>query len=460
MTLEQLGVPTAPIVTGMFKDVVKGVATVKGMPDLRITFVHHPIFGQSASDCRTYLRGNDPVSGVPVIEEIVGALTKPLTASERKTGFVERTVPKTVGPDTPENLERLFIANGWTDYLPIVLPTRERVDEMLKGTSHKPDEIVGQMRPSPPHEAWSYTVEKVAINAVMSGARAEYFPVILAIASTGATSLFTSTNSWARMVVVNGPIRDEIRMNSGIGAMGPFNEANATIGRAWTLVSKNLGNGGKPGINYMGTQGNNFNYNNVCFPEREEGLPPGWNPLHVQKGFKRQESVVSIFAGTYLQQATAPEPPLTERLFSSAEHMAAVIRQFGSVGPYLNLKVTVMVEPLLAQDLVKYQGFDTKEKLIKWLKENTCMTAWEYWKMYPSDLEKAKKGTEPYASWLRLPEGALVPVPRFSLPKPPEIPATIQPDPITLIVVGGGTNPWYYAGDFYYLTSTSVDKWR
>ena len=242
--------------------------------------------------------------------------------------------------------------------------------------------------------------------------------------------------------------------------MGPFNEANATIGRTWTLISKNLGNGGKPGINYMGTQGNNFNYNNVCFPENEEALPPGWNPLHVQKGFKRQESAVSVLAGTYLQQATAPEPPLKEQLFSSAEHMSAVIRQFGSVGPYFNLKAMIMVEPLLAQDLVKYHGFDTKEKLIKWLKENTSMTAWEYWRIYPSDLKKAKAGTEPYASWLKLPEGALVPVPRFSLPKQPEIPTTIQPDPITLVVVGGGTNPWYFAGDFYYLISSSIDKWR
>ena len=458
MRVEQLGVPTVPIITRMFEDVVKGVAKVKGMPTLRITFVHHPVFGRPASECREYLKGNDPITGKPVMQEIVDALTKSLTDEEKKVGFIERPLPRLVGPDTPENLQQLFLKNGWTDGLPIVLPTEERVAEMLKGTRHKPDEMVGTMRPSPPHEAWEFTVEKVAINAVMAGAKPEYFPVILAIASTGVTSLFTSTNSWARMVVVNGPIRNEIKMNSGIGAMGPFNEANATIGRAWTLISKNLGNGGRPGVNYMGTQGNNLNYNNVCIPEKEERLPPGWKPLHMQKGFKRDESAVSVFAGIFFQQA--PTPPSIPGSYMSPEHMSSVIRNFGSVGPYLNLKATVLVEPLLADALVKDYGFDTKEKLIQWLKENTFQTASEYWTIYPSDLQKAKAGVEPYASWLKLPEGALVPVPRFSPKKPPEIPATIQPEPITLIVIGGETNSWYFAGDFFYVASASVDKWR
>jgi hypothetical protein len=276
MTVEQMGVPTVPIITDAFQDVVKGVSRVKGMPDLRITFVPHPVFGKSASECRAILQGKDPVSGKPVMDEIVAGLTTPLSDEEKKTGFIQRPLARLVGPDTPENLEKLFVENGWTDYLPIVLPTEERVAAMLKATHRKPDEIVGTMQPSPPHEAWEYTVEKVAINAVMAGAKPEYFPVILAIASTGATSLFTSTNSWARMVVVNGPIRNEIKMNAGIGAMGPFNLANATIGRAWTLISKNLGNGGQPGVNYMGTQGNPLNWNNVCIPEKEEALPAGW----------------------------------------------------------------------------------------------------------------------------------------------------------------------------------------
>ena len=129
----------------------------------------------------------------------------------------------------------------------------------------------------------------------MAGAKPEYFPVILAIASTGVTSLFASTTSFARMVVVNGPIRDEIKMNSGIGAMSPFNHANTTIGRAWTLLSMNLSGAGKLGDTYLGSQGNSLNYSNVCIAENEAKNP--WKPFHVDKGFKHEDSVVSLFHG-------------------------------------------------------------------------------------------------------------------------------------------------------------------
>jgi hypothetical protein len=79
--------------------------------------------------------------------------------------------------------------------------------------------------------------------------------------------------------------------------MGPFNDANATIGRAWTLLSKNLGGSGMPGQIYMGSQGTSLNYNNICSAETEDKLPDGWKPVNVQKGFKPDESVVNIYSG-------------------------------------------------------------------------------------------------------------------------------------------------------------------
>src|SRR5260370_27609955 len=89
--------------------------------------------------------------------------------------------------------------NNWTDKLPIVLPTEERVAEMLAHTSHNPDEVVGHMRPTQFREYWEYTVEKVAVNAVMAGARPEYFPVILAIAAGGGSGRGGTTSSAAGM---------------------------------------------------------------------------------------------------------------------------------------------------------------------------------------------------------------------------------------------------------------------
>jgi hypothetical protein len=450
LTLEKLGVPTAPIIGAAFPEIVKKAAYEKGMPNMRITFIPHFVARISASVCRKYLEGNDPITGKPVLAEIVAALTKPPTDEERKTGTIKRSVPRLLEPDIPEKLRRLFLENGWTDSLPIVLPTEEKVAQMLKGTSHKPDEIVGRMRPSDPHEAWEYTVEQVAVNAVMDGARPEHFPVILAIASTGVTSLWSSLTSFARMVVVNGPIRKEIKMNSGIGALGPFNEANAVIGRAWTFISKNLGGAGVPGVTYLGTIGNNFNYNNLCFAEKEEALPRGWKPLHVQKGYKPAESVVTLFSGWTLSVfcAIKPDPrhEIIRRQLSSFETSGAGAHFFPGVN--IGGSATILLGPLVAKELVK-EGFNTKEKLSQWLKENTFMTMWNYWIAQPDDLKAAKAGVEPFASRLKLP-------PEVKSPQP-----LIKSEvPVELIVVGGETDQAWQTGDFSCLATASVDEWR
>src|SRR5205823_13598998 len=120
-------------------------------------------------------------------------------------------------------------------------------------------------------------------------------PIFLAIAASGVSARGSTTSSAAGMCVVNGPIRHELNMNSGTGALGPYNHANATIGRAYGLLSQNLQGGSEPGLTYMGSQGNNYTYNSLTFAENEERSP--WEPLHVQKGFKPTESTASIFYG-------------------------------------------------------------------------------------------------------------------------------------------------------------------
>ncbi len=232
--------------TEVFAPLVKMHAKLTGKPHLRVTCVPHPISRVPASICRKYIESNDPITGRPILNEIVEALTKPLTQEERLTGLEERPMPRMIGPDTEENLQRFFLENRMTDFLPVVLPTEEKVAWMLKGSSHKPDEVVGELRSG--YEAGSFTVEKVAANAVMAGAKPEYMPVILTMAASGVAAIATSTQSFARMIVVNGPIRNEIGMNSGTGALSPFNQANAVIGRAATLMSINLGAGGVPNL--------------------------------------------------------------------------------------------------------------------------------------------------------------------------------------------------------------------
>ena len=141
-------------------------------------------------------------------------------------------------------------------------------------------------------EYWHFDVEKVAMNAVMAGAAPEHLPVILALASSGDTGRQSSMSSMGNMVVVNGPIRNEIGMNSGVGAMGPYNYANSVIGRAFGLLSQNLQGGSVPGDTYAGSQGSNFSYNCITFAENEEASP--WEPYHVQWGYDKDDSTVTV----------------------------------------------------------------------------------------------------------------------------------------------------------------------
>lgn len=410
------------------------------MPNHRFTFVPHPITGTSAELCRKYLEGNDPVTGKPVLQEIIDAITVPLSSEDKKTGSIERPTQRMVELATEDDLHQIFLENRWTDGLPIVLPTKERVAKMLEGTSHDANELVGKMQPSSPHELWSYTVEKVAVNAVMAGAKPEHFPVILALASTGMTSLSTSTTSFAAMVVVNGPIRNEINMNSGIGALGPFSQANAVIGRAWTLMSINLGASGKAGETYMGSQGNNYNYNNLCLAENEEELPKGWKPFHVQNGFKPEESTVSVFIGWGF---THPDQSFEKAFHPQIPFWLKFISPFSSA--------TLLLDPSITQQLKDKEGFDSKKQLIEWIQKNTTVKvgAWldDYYAVQNFVLPMGEMGQEPIASWMKL-------------PRDKDIPQFRSTSQITILSLGGGTNLFWQAGDFSYNSSASVDEWR
>ncbi len=234
---------------------------------MRITYTPHPITDRPADLCRKYVAGNDPITGKPMLDEIYASLTRPLSAEDSKAGFLKRDPrPRLLEPNTPDKLMEYFHAQGYTDGNPVILPTEQKVAEMLKATSRKPDEWVGQMRPSPPHEAWYYTVEMVAVNAVMAGAKPEYFPTILAIASKGLTSMFSSTSSFARMVVVNGPVVKEIGMNTSIGALGPNNRANSSIGRCWTLDIEKPGRIGETRRDLPGQPGEPAELQQSLFP--------------------------------------------------------------------------------------------------------------------------------------------------------------------------------------------------
>jgi hypothetical protein len=259
-----------------------------------------PVIGMAPEVLDRYITGNDPDTKKPVIREIIDAMTKTASLRNPEAESAPLEIKKIVtpqvplGPDTEDNLYRLFYERGWTDGSPIILPTEERVRNMLAGTSASPDAVVGEEFLMDTREHIIYTVSNIAVIAVMAGARPEYFPVILAVATTNRSALSPSTTAFASLLLVNGPIRNEIGMNSGINAFGPGNMANSVIGRAWTLMSFCHGHG-KPKQTMWTSQGSNLTYNNMCIAENEEMSV--WTPFHVDKGFKANESVVSIFGG-------------------------------------------------------------------------------------------------------------------------------------------------------------------
>jgi len=189
----------------------------------------------------------------------------------------------------------IWFDKGVTDGLPVVPPTRERVGRMLAGTFRERSEIVGEVAPN----YGRATVEKVAVNAVMAGCRPDYLPVVLAAVEAACDPAFnlhgmsTSTHFSAPLIVVNGPIRERIGLNSSFGVFGPGYRANATIGRALRLVMINLG-GAKPGETSMSTFGHPGRYT-YCIGEFEEASP--WPPYHVERGFRPEQSAVTVFAG-------------------------------------------------------------------------------------------------------------------------------------------------------------------
>jgi hypothetical protein len=348
----EFGVPTAPIVTARFAEYVIRDGHSHGM-NLRWTFPPYPVAWVSKEILHQYVQGNDPVTGVKLTTEIIDALTKPITEAEKNPEITQRPKrPRVVEPDSETNLQQLFLQNGWTDGLPIVLPTEERVAEMLTGTDHDPQEVVGMMSVTTHEEQKEYTVEKVAINAVMAGARPEHLPVILAIASTQHPAMPSSTGSYGSMVVVNGPVAKTIGMNSGVGAMGPFNYANSVIGRAWTLMSINLGDA-RAGDTFMATIGNGLSFTNQCCAENEGKSP--WKPFHVRKGFKASESTVSVFRGWNVDTLG----------IGTTDGLLQKIKTFNSMGTF-----TFVADPLAAKKL-KAEGWSDPDKLSKGLAEKS-----------------------------------------------------------------------------------------
>ncbi len=233
-----------------------------------------------------------------------------LAARRDSSRLAARRVRMPADLDPFEFLDR----QGLTDGLPVVPPTEERVARMLAGTARRPADVVADV---PPNLAPA-TVEKIAVNAVMAGCRPEYLPVVIAAVEAACTDAFNlhgvlaTTYFVGPLLVVNGPVRHAIGLNCGRNVFGQGTRANATIGRALQLVVRNVG-GGRPGEVDMATLGQPGKFG-ACIGENEEASC--WEPLHVERGFDRGQSTVTVFA------AEAPRA-IRDQLSRSSRSLAA-----------------------------------------------------------------------------------------------------------------------------------------
>jgi hypothetical protein len=291
--VEQHSKPAVALVNDGFVHDARSAAAGKGMPGARFVSQTVPC---ECTVSEKIQRGVHEAMG-----DILAALTLPLKPDEespppRPTDVTRGSV---FSGDLGE-VQRFFYNRGWTDGLPILPPTRAAVDEMLTGTDLSPDRVVGKMIP----RLGKVTVEKIAINAVMAGALPTYLPLLIAGVEalldpdSGFGVFEVSTGSWAPFYVINGPIREQLRINGSTGALSPGDLANATIGRAMGFIVKNLG-GARKGVEDMGVLGNPSKYAMVL-GENEAASP--WEPQHVQYGFSRDQSCVTVsFPNSYVQ---------------------------------------------------------------------------------------------------------------------------------------------------------------
>jgi hypothetical protein len=354
--------------TTEFLDDAKSAAKDRGMPGIRTLALPADKYYVGRANKEEL----QPIADA-FFDKMVLALTVPLTADEAKPSQAqqlhENANIKVSGKDfvdASEKLNALFLDNRWADGLPIVPPTPELVKAMEAGTKRSPEDVLGQVAP----KNGTATVEKIAVNAVMAGAKPEYFPVILA-AMEGfldkhydLTHVMASTGSFTPVVLVDGPIAKELNFNSGIGMLGIGWQANSTVGRALQLSLLNLGQTW-PQVNFMGLTGRLEAYTFYTFAEDTAKSP--WEPYNVSQGFPAGDSTVTVSsAGNPQVFGGGAVAPWTAQ--GVIDQMATQIRTRGVAWPHAQ-KHIVVLHPDCAVELASH-GY-TRKSLQEYLYEQT-----------------------------------------------------------------------------------------
>ena len=342
---EEAGVPSVSLTCEGFIGQAATTATGLGLPGLPVAIVPGHVDVQTVDE----LRAN--VLGVTV-EGVIQGLT---AAPEKAVELVEPEPGEIVFEGTPDEINRFFYENGWSDGLPIVPPTAARVEAFLKATDRAAGEELGVLLP----DRRSATVRSVAINGVMAGCRPEYMPVLVALVEAMADPRYGvehsgNTPGAETLIVVNGPIIRRLGFNYQQGALRDGFQANTSIGRFWRLYLRNVA-GFLPHKTDKGTFGNTWR---VVLAENEDALARlGWTTIAQDQGLAAGDNAVTISrftGGTVLASVfgTRPEemiPYLADGItrLIAWELMFTVGMALGAQRPLL------VLSPILAQTLAR-----------------------------------------------------------------------------------------------------------
>ena len=289
---ELLGKPTVLTVKNEFIGLAKSSAGLRGVPGIRIVeFNIGDLSSEPSMD--EFINVIIPKTVTETLDKIIAALTKPLTEEEKNPKVKAEKYPRIVCKGSLEEVNEFYYKKGWAYGMPVIPPTEEAVKEMCSGTDLPRDYLVAKIPPM----YGKATVEKIAVNAVMAGCLPVHMPVLIAAVQTMVDprmwieAYTSSVASWEPLLIVNGPIRDDIKIHYGNSYMSPYNRANTAIGHALGLIIMNI-NGIRLGIEDQGIYGHEGHFG-VCIAENEDASP--WEPLHVYYGLKKTDSAVSLF---------------------------------------------------------------------------------------------------------------------------------------------------------------------
>lgn len=291
--IEKMGKPCVMLSDKDFEGTTARGAACRGIPHLRYVLTDIKDLSFVPDLTPEFVAGEIAPRIGEHLEEIIDALTRPCTGEEASLHPRDNSLAQAEFTGDLEEINRIFYHYGWTNGSPIIPPTREAVDEMLRGTDLPPDHVVAKL---PPMLAKA-TVEKIAVNAVMAGCLPTYLPVVIGAVEAMADPCIhlegytSSRGSWGPMAIINGPVRKVIGIETGAGVLSQYTKASAAIGRAIAYIIMNL-SGNRPkiedlaGIGHEGRMG-------MCIGEDEENSP--WPPIHVQKGLCPEDSAVTMF---------------------------------------------------------------------------------------------------------------------------------------------------------------------